>query len=63
MIVYDRIFDSSLILPDQQGISAPITLATDTTLDAARISGVADVMIESQVESPHLQGALLRLRS
>jgi len=60
--VLDKIFDPSLILPDQQGISAPTTRTTDTIPKAVRISGVADVMIESQGESPQLQGALLRLR-
>ena len=59
----DRIFDPSLILPDQYGISATTTLTTDTTPDAARISGVSRVMIESQGVSPELQGALLRLHS
>ena len=45
--VLDRIFDPILILPDRQGILAPTTLTTDTTPDAARTSGVSDVIIES----------------
>ena len=42
--------------------SALTTNSTDTTPDAAQFSGVADVMIESQEESPQLKGLLLNLR-
>ena len=62
MTLLDRVLDSSLIPRDRHSISTQTTNSTDTAPDAAHFSGVADLMIESQGESPQLQGMLLHLR-
>jgi hypothetical protein len=59
MTMLDRVLDSSLIPRDQHGILTQTTNSTDTAPDVAHFSGVVDVMIGSQGESPQLQGMLL----
>ena len=56
----DRVYDPSPIPHDQPGILANTTTTTDT-IPGQRTLGMEEVTIESQRESPQLQGVLLCL--